>query len=287
MSPERRSLLPHEGIFGAFLVITWLRFVLVLGPLSSEALVYLALIATDAILIARCRSQPTNLRWRFRLLFHPIALNVVFFHMKEAIPKIAPERLDAALQRIDDVIVGGNLSVRIESWIHPWLTETLSVCYILFFPYLVFSIVYYFKRDLPTLRAFSVGLFTVYGVGFFGYSLVPAWGPWIAMKDAFHVPLEGFAITSLNTTIVTLGSNGVDVFPSLHCAVSSYFLFFDRTHARWRHRLYLVPCIGLWISTIYLRYHYFVDVLAGFALAAIALALSAWYESRSEKREKR
>src|SRR6185436_20573066 len=113
-------------------------------------------------------------------------------------------------------------------------------------------------------RAFLVGLFTVYGIGFLGYSFVPAWGPWIAMKSAFSVPLDGFAVTSLNTTIVTLGSNGVDVFPSLHCAVSSYFLFFDRTHARWRHRLYLVPCIGLWISTIYLRYHYFVDVLAGF-----------------------
>jgi membrane-associated phospholipid phosphatase len=174
------------------------------------------------------------------------------------------------------------LSLRLESWIHPWLTEALSSCYILFFPYLAFSLVWYFRGELATLRAFLVGMFTIYGIGFLGYSLVPAWGPWVALKDAFHVPLEGFAITRWNDAIVRWGSNGVDVFPSLHCALSSYFLFFDRRHARWRFRLYLVPCIGLWISTIYLRYHYFIDIAAGFALSAFAL----WLAARFERREK-
>jgi membrane-associated phospholipid phosphatase len=63
----------------------------------------------------------------------------------------------------------------------------------------------------------------------------------------------------------------VDVFPSLHCAVSAFFLFFDLLHRRWRFWLYLVPCVGLWLSTIYLRYHYFIDVICGFVLAAFAL----------------
>ena len=68
----------------------------------------------------------------------------------------------------------------------------------------------------------------------------------------------------------------MDCFPSLHCAVSSYILFFDRRHRRWRFWLYLVPCVGLWVSTLYLRYHYFVDLVAGFALSAAAL----WFVNR-------
>jgi membrane-associated phospholipid phosphatase len=286
MSAGARKLAPHEIVFGVFLLVTWLRFVAVLGPFSSEALAYFALIGVDVFLIAWCRAKPTNARWRTRLLFHPIALNVVFVHMKAAIPKIVPQRMDAELQRIDAFLVGGNLSVRMESAVRPWLTEALSCCYILFFPYLLFSIVYYFRKDLDTLRVFLAGLFTIYGVGFLGYSLVPAWGPWIAMKESFHVPLDGFAVTRWNDEIVKLGSNGVDVFPSLHCAISSYFLFFDRKHTRWRFRVYLVPCIGLWISTIYLRYHYFVDVIAGFALSATALGLAAWYERRRVTQER-
>jgi membrane-associated phospholipid phosphatase len=194
--------------------------------------------------------------------------------------------MDARLRELDALLVGGNLSLRLESAIRPWLTEALSCCYILFFPYLLFSLVYYFKKDLATLRAFLVGMFTIYGIGFIGYSLVPAWGPWIAMKDAFHMRLEGFAVTRWNNAIVTWGSNGVDVFPSLHCALSSYFLFFDRRHTRWRYLVYLVPCIGLWFSTIYLRYHYFVDIVCGFALSAFALWLSAHYEARHERKER-
>ena len=79
------------------------------------------------------------------------------------------------------------------------------------------------------------------------------------------------------------GSNKVDVFPSLHCAISAFILFFHRVHAPNCFRWVLVPTIGLWVATIYLRYHYFVDVLAGFALAAFALMLVRSEKSSASK----
>ena len=121
------------------------------------------------------------------------------------------------------------------------------------------------------LRRLFVGLFTIYGIGFLGYSLVPAGRPQLVTQMECTVPLIGWAITRFNAFVVEQGSNGVDVFPSLHCAISAYLLFFDRQHTRWRYRLYLVPCAGLWLATVYLRYHYFIDVVCGFALAAFAL----------------
>ena len=33
----------------------------------------------------------------------------------------------------------------------------------------------------------------------------------------------------------------------------------------------LIPCVGIGFSTIYMRYHYGADVLAGFVLAALGL----------------
>jgi membrane-associated phospholipid phosphatase len=62
----------------------------------------------------------------------------------------------------------------------------------------------------------------------------------------------------------------VDVFPSLHCANSLYILLSDYEHKRWRFWAYLVPCVGLWASTLYLRYHYFIDVLCGLVLGWLA-----------------
>jgi membrane-associated phospholipid phosphatase len=269
--------MPHEFFFGLFLAVTWARLVLTVGWTSSDSLLYLALMALNAAALWFCRSRDTSLRWRVGLLFYPVAMNVIYFHMKTAIPKIHPGGMDSLLEQVDATIIGTNLSLRMQPLVHPAVTELLSLCYILFFPYLLFSMVYYFCGEIGLLKKFVIGLFTIYGVGFLGYSLVPAAGPLHAMADEFAVPLTGGPITRWNAAVVTRGSNGVDVFPSLHCAVSCFFLFFDRRHRRWRFKLYLLPCLGLWISTIYLRYHYFIDLVCGFALAAFALWLAERY----------
>ena len=83
--------------------------------------------------------------------------------------------------------------------------------------------------------------------------------------------------------VLDYASNGVDAFPSIHVAVSLYLLAFDRMYYRRRFWRLLVPCVALWISTIYLRYHYAVDVIAGFAIAAIGLRVAALYGRSSLK----
>jgi membrane-associated phospholipid phosphatase len=94
------------------------------------------------------------------------------------------------------------------------------------------------------------------------------------MPAAFpHAIAHGW-FTTFNQRIVDANSNRVDVFPSLHVAASAFMLFFDRRFARWRYRVYLPAAIALWISTVYLRFHYGVDVLAGALVALIGLRVA-------------
>ncbi len=268
----------HEWVFGAYLVLSWLFFSIRLGPLSPAALVFPCLLAVDAALIAACRRKPDPRRWTLRLLFHPLAMNVCYLLMGSAVPAATPWMADGLLQRADALLVGGNLSLRVEPLIRPWLTDLMSLCYALFIPYLAFSMIRHLAGDLRTAVRFFTGLFVLYGIGFLGYTFIPALGPYLAMAGEFKVPLEAGWPSRLNAWVVGTGSNRVDVFPSLHCAGSAYLLLFDRTHKPWRYRLYLLPCIGLWLSTIYLRYHYFVDMLFGGLLAALCLRLAATAE---------
>jgi membrane-associated phospholipid phosphatase len=270
-------LLPHEIFFGLMLVTLCARLALATGPLSRYTLFYIAAIAANIACVWFTRAGNTPRSWRLGMLFYPVAMNVVYMNLKTSVPMLRPGYMDAALQHVDSLIIGTNLSVRLQPLVNPALTEFFSFCYILFFPYLLFSLVVHFIGDVELLKKFVIGLFTIYGIGFIGYSLVPGLGPFIAMADLFTVPLTGWWITHWNSEIVARGSNGVGVFPSLHCAVSSFLLFFDRRHKPWRFWLYLVPCIGLWISTIYLRYHYFIDIVCGFALAAFGLWLAGRY----------
>ncbi len=278
----RNKLLPHEILFGIFLASTWIRLGVASGFGTGAAVLYSALIASNAALIFFCWRAETNLRWRFRLLFYPLALNILFSHLKFVIPQIHPQLMDTVLQQIDSGLIGTNLSLRLESLTHPVLTETLSFCYLLFFPYLAFSLISYLFGDLQLLKKFIAGLFSLYGLGLLGYTLVPAQGPYLAMAGQFHAPLTGWWFTGWNAQLVRFGSNGFDVFPSLHCAITVYLLLFDRQHRPGRFKLLLLPCAGLWVSTLYLRYHYFIDLPCGFALGSF----SFWLANKHSTKDK-
>jgi len=281
MNPHKfPRLLPHEVFFGLMLVILWARLAFVAGFPGGYTLFYAVAILLNVAAIRLARSQ-NPMRQRLGLLYYPVFMNLVFMSLKGSIPLLHPGRMDASLHRIDSMLIGTNLSIRLQPFVHPVFTEFFSFCYILFFPYLLFGMVMAFVGDLELLKRFCVGLFSIYGIGFLGYSLVPAAGPYVAMADQYTVSLDGWWITHWNAAIVARGSNGVDVFPSLHCAVSSFLLFFDRRHRPWRFRIYLVPCVGLWLSTIYLRYHYLIDIVCGFALSAFALWLCRRYSSKT------
>lgn len=284
MSAERKfHLLPHEFAFGCFFALTWAGLALTTGTWTRDALIFLVMLAAVLGAVVWCERNATAGRWRVRLALYPVLMNAAYFALKTVAPALHPQLADGTLQAIDRALLGGNASVWMQRWVHPGLTEFLSLCYLGFFPYLVFTWVYYLaKPDLGLAKKLWSGFFTLYAVGFLGYILVPAAGPHLepGLAAQFTVLLHG-TITDLNARVVQEGSNRVDCFPSLHTAVSAYLLLFDFRHCRWRFWVWLVPCVGLWVSTIYLRFHYFTDVLAGLALAIAAF----WFVNRQFRKE--
>ena len=253
-------LLLHEWAFGAYLVLSWLFFSVRLGPLSPAALVFPGLLALDAALIAACLKKPDSRRWTLRLLFHPLAMNVCYLLMGPAVAAATPWMADGLLERGDALLVGGNLSLRMQPLIRPWLTDLMSLCYVLFLPYLAFSMIRHLAGDLRTAVRFFTGLFVLYGIGFLGYTFIPALGPYLAMAGQFHVPLEGGWPSRLNAWVVGTGSNRrrLPQPPLRGLAISS----FDREHKPWRYRS--IPALRRPLAVHHLSaLYYFVDMLFG------------------------
>jgi membrane-associated phospholipid phosphatase len=269
-----REIMPQEFFYGTFLSIALMKLATERGLADVDTLIYLGCLLLFVILAINARRNPAPKNWRIALIFYPVSLNVLFPLMKRAFPKVEPGKYDYLLQYFDSFLVNQNPSLWCEQFARPWLTDLLSICYQIFFVYLFVGIISYLRRDLQTAERFIAGLFTIYGIGFLGYLFVPAVGPWLDMADQFQGPLAGSMIADLNSKIVVLGTNLVDVFPSLHCAVTAFILLFDRKYNRRRFVVMILPCLGLWIATIYLRYHYLTDVLCGFLLAQVGILAS-------------
>jgi hypothetical protein len=264
-------LLAHEWLFGGFMFVMAMRLVAHQGLAGADALAFLGGLGIATALTVWNVRVGSTASWRWRLAFYAVAMNVYFQQMRTAVPAVQPAKFDLALRNIDRWLLPDTPALLLESWSHPLITEVLSLCYMLFMPYLAFSILSRLFGDLARLKSFCAGLFSLYGIGFLGYSLVPAGGPYLAFPEMFSTHLSGGLFADWNASMVRFGSSGVDVFPSLHVAVSAFLLGFDRRHQPWRYRAYLVPALGMWAATLYLRYHYLIDVLSGLCLAALAL----------------
>ena len=203
-------------------------------------------------------------------------MQALFYLIRGVVDVIHPLRMDACLESMDLHLLGFNPNLALERFSSPLLSDALSLAYLFsFLPYLAFVFVAYYRGELETFKRFCTGLFSVYALGFLGYTLWPAVGPYASMADRFQAPLVGSLLTTTHHLFVVRGTNGIDAFPSLHCALTGYVLLFDRTRAPRRFRLMLAPVALLWVATVYLRYHYIVDVAAGFAVAALGLWAAA------------
>ncbi|HEU0011664.1 MAG TPA: phosphatase PAP2 family protein [Verrucomicrobiae bacterium] len=268
------KVLPHEVVFTAFLLITWFRLVAKGHLLSIPAMAFLAFILLSAGMIRWSAANPTPTRWRLRLLFYPALMGASFYSLTPAMALMNVPNADALLNSWDVALLGRNLSVVCQRFVSPWLTDLMMAGYLFYFIYLIGGPATYCIKDLPRFKLCIVGMFTVMGLGYLGYTLWPAGGP--HLHHSFERPLEGSWFTALAAPLILRGSNGVDVFPSIHLAVSLYLLGFDWCFNRRRFRWVLGPCVVLWVSTIYLRYHYFVDLLAGTVVAAAGWVVTAW-----------
>lgn len=218
--------------------------------------------------------RATSLRWRNWVGVLQFAASWLVFPLFKAIHLALPRSLDAGLLTTDRWLFGGgSITERVMAWQSVWLSELMSLCYLSFyFIVLVPVIVYSLRRYDPSGRGFLYGLMLMYLIGFIGYLLVPAAGPYSAFPDVFPYPPPGGGITALLVSLVARGGTGMDVFPSLHCGISLYVLGYILMQRHFRLALMLTPLVaGLILATLYLRYHYGVDLIAGALVAFLVL----------------
>src|SRR5262249_18364645 len=109
--------------------------------------------------------------------------------------------------------------------------------------------------------------------GQLGYAAVPGYGPIHHLKGVFHADVNGGFFWSCVWRTVQAGGAMKDIFPSLHTAVPLWFALFARhqakTDPRWRWAAWVTAffSFNIIISTLLLRWHYAIDVMAGLCLA--------------------
>ncbi len=201
--------------------------------------------------------------------FSPIIFIVsIYESLGNLIQHLQPD-IDPWLVKIDVFIFGVEPTLWIQKWIVPWFTDILSLAYLsYYFIPVVFVAVLYLKHRMAEFDRAIFILALGYYISFIGYILFPAVGPRYALTHLYSVPLEGSFITDfVRDTLNALEHNKRDCMPSGHTQIVLMILFLAYRYEKFLFYLFFPIICGLILSTVYLRYHYVIDLLVGGGLA--------------------
>jgi len=256
--------------FGFWLIMT-LFYIIVFKQTDYKLYAFILLLSLllFQILVIRLRAKKKrNILIKTILVLYPaLYLIFIFDSIHTVLPYINPTTYDSLLAQSDYRILGVNPTVAIEKIINPFLTEVMYYLYFFYFPMPLIILLWLYKKKMfvqldKTLMFYMI---TYYG-SYLLYFLVPALGPryYEPIADLQQVPLDGLWLTDfIRDTINALEHNKFDAFPSLHAAITlTTVMVIAKYRKKWLV-VFIPVMIGIFISLIYCRYHYFVDIVAG------------------------
>lgn len=199
---------------------------------------------------------------------------------------IKPMDWDPVFMRMDFAIFGLNPTQWAFGFENSFLTEFLQLVYAYYYPMIVvFGIELYVWHRYKEFKYTIFILFFSFYISYIIYLLIPANGPRFHLHDFFSInsQMPGVFLTEYIRTFLNFGESippGVlnpqdyvqrDAMPSLH-TITAFLI----TYLSWKFRsksfyFYLPYFICMVVATIYLRYHYVVDILGGMIICVFTI----------------
>jgi len=236
-------------------------------------------------ILARFRpGVKTNVRHILRDWLPFLLVTFIYENMHDLSQHFAANDIAATLYRWDVAMFGVEPTLWAQKFFSPLLTDIMSISYALYF--ILPLVIMFFLSNMDwrfEFRKMAMALTFTFLMGFVGYVVWPASPPRYLIPDLFTSPhkLTGlFLYDRLQGSWDALSVVSCGAFPSLHVGASAVALFFAwkyrnvNTLFKWIWRLYIPLVLSLWVSTVYLRHHWVIDIFAGLFIAIIAFILS-------------
>jgi hypothetical protein len=287
-----RGMAAQDWLIGAYLFAMLIAIVFGSGPhrfesgrtVAADLTIYLVGVLLVRGQLVSIDSLPGSLLYRLATA-GPVITS--YFQLQDILPAVTSRAIDRAIFGLDMRVFGVEPALAWDAYVTPTTTEWFAFFYFSYFFLLAVHV-------LPCVSAgsdgrmnarFAFGAYFIFCVAHVLYMVVPGFGPYRYLAGQFAHALEGKAFWPL--VVQTVVENGAqkDIFPSVHTAIPTYctlFAFLHRDRPLFRRAF---PILLFWtsqivIATMFLRWHYLIDIVAGVTLATAAARLTCWLEPR-------
>jgi len=257
-------------------------------------------------IVSKYESNPGYAAKNFSLLrvlrfWYSVAIILICF--KETyyiIHSLKPGDWDAIFIKVDYAIFGLNPTQWIYKFSNPILTEFFQIIYLFYYLIIViYGLELYFWRRYEEYKFAMFVIVTGFYLCYVFYALFPAIGPRFILHNfaSIDTELPGMLLTKCIRDFLNFGESipsGVinvqdfaqrDAMPSAHTSLALIIVYLSRKIKSKSFYFYMPFFIFMVISTIYLRYHYVIDIAAGilFAIITILIAKLVYWKKNENK----
>jgi len=260
------------------------------GSLKDTSINWLIVMLTVVLVRGELvRGVAASFLYRVGMLV-PVVLS--YFQLRWILPAITSRSLDHQIYDFDLRVFHYEPSVAWDKYVSYGTTEWFAFFYFGYFLLLAVNVLPFLAmaKDGKLLRHFITGLTAQFCITHLTYALVPGFGPYHELQYAH--PLAGGVFWSLVLHSVHSAGALKDIFPSLHTGAPTYIAIFAFVHRDKAPFKYVWPVLAfcasqIIIATMFLRWHYLVDIVAGLSLAAFNVLFFAkvegWEAARRER----
>lgn len=210
---------------------------------------------------------------------------------------LKPTDWDPVFMRMDFAIFGLNPTQWVYRFENPYLTEFLQIVYVYYYPLIVvFGLEFYLSRRYREFKYAIFILFFSFFTSYILYLIFPAIGPRFHLHEFYAISTEmpGILLTEPIRAFLNFGESippGVpnpqdfvqrDAMPSLH-TISAFLIMYLSWKFRSRSFYFYLPYFLCMVAaTIYLRYHYVVDIFGGLIICVFTILIGMIIYRNSE-----
>ena len=260
-----KLILAYLAGMGALVAVNWNQL--------PDAPVLLALHLAAAIAIVLASKRGGRAVWYFRHWYPLPLVACCYKEMAVVIPAVRSVSADQWLADLDFAIWRAHPTVWLERIQGLVLSDLLQFAYTLFVPaVLLVPWLLWRKRRFAEFRYCAFLIALGFLASYIGYILVPARGPRFLLEHLQHSPVPGeWGVHLMRTTLDRLESAQYDCFPSGHCELTIIAWWLSRLISKRLSFVYFAYTLCIVFATVYLRYHYTVDLMAGALVAAVLI----------------
>ncbi len=223
--------------------------------------------------VARYLSDETNKWKRFLRHWYPMALFTFFYQeIRYLVHIIFPGWFDGWINQVELKFFGEYPTIWLERVVSIPLNEYMMFAYFSYYFLMpVLGAALWVQKRIKEFDQFLLICAVTFYISYLGFIFMPVEGPRYALSHIHNLKLVGIIFTPLAQYVIKIAGLHGGCMPSSHVAVAFVVMIYAIRYTRILAWVLTPMVLSLFVATVYGRFHYFLDVVAGILVGLLAL----------------